>query len=71
MLKWLDTKLSWGSETSPLLLLWNESLNLARLSKNLQEILWKKMALSLSNSVVTLRAGLLGNGKMRPVLLDD
>lgn len=54
-------KANWGLEISRLLLFWKDSLSLARLSRTLQETLWKKTRLSESNSVVTLRDGRLGN----------
>lgn len=36
---------------------------MARLSKNLQEILWRKIELSLSNSEVNLKLGLRGHSQ--------
>lgn len=55
----LEVKESWGCEISRWELFWKANLSLARLSKSLQETLFKKRRLSLSNSDVTRSLGLL------------
>lgn len=54
-----------GDETSPRLSFWKESLSFANRSKRRQETLWNHTSASLSNSDVTLSAG-LGNLRNLP-----
>ena len=49
---------TWGSAISPFGLFWKDNLSLAKPLKSFDEILWKNIELSLSNSVVTLKGGL-------------
>lgn len=53
--KYLENSPNWGSVISRLALLMKESLSFARLSKSLQDSLWKNTRLSQSNSEVILR----------------